>query len=118
MSKLSYLYPAFVLLISILPVNGPNSPMNDTYVVQLRLDYLLHGLLFLPVPFFLSHIARGARFYGHKLLMTFFLSLLFAILCELIQEPIPWRTFNINDLLANVAGVVAGMGIAGKLVSW
>lgn len=51
-------------------------------------------------------------------LITFLLSLLFAIFCELIQEPIPWRTFNINDLLANVAGTVAGMGIAGKLVSW
>jgi VanZ family protein len=114
MLPLAITYLTGVFILSILPVNGPGSGMNDIYVVQLRLDYLLHALLFLPVPAFV----RGLRFKvqclkgkGWGLVFAGVFSLLFAVLCELVQWPLPYRAFNINDLLANLTGALIGMVI-------
>ena len=78
--------------------------MNDIFVVHLRLDYLLHGLLFLPITFFLSRWPLS----GYRFPVILLAALLFALFCEAVQYPLPYRAFNINDLIANLAGVVAG----------
>ncbi|MEI6435646.1 MAG: VanZ family protein [Bacteroidota bacterium] len=107
---LFYIYIAFLLLIAILPINGTSSPINDIFIVQLRLDYLLHGLVFIPwmglSGWTFREKASGTR--TILFLSLLFIGILYACCCELIQMPLTYRTFNINDLLANVSGVVLG----------
>jgi VanZ family protein len=112
MLPLAITYLTGVFILSIIPVNGPGSGMNDIYVVQLRLDYLLHALLFLPAPAFvwgLRFKVQCLKVKGWGLIYTGVFSLLFAVLCEVIQLPLSYRAFNINDLLANLAGALTGM---------
>ncbi|MEZ5199007.1 MAG: hypothetical protein R2764_22290 [Bacteroidales bacterium] len=47
--KLFYLYLAFLLLISVLPINGSASAINHVFIVTIRGDYLLHCLVYVPV---------------------------------------------------------------------
>ena len=49
---LFFLYCIALILLAVLPINGESSPLNDTYIVKVRLDYFLHVLTFLPfLPF-------------------------------------------------------------------
>lgn len=97
-------YVAVLLLIAVLPVNGPGSGMDDVFVLSLRLDYLLHGVMFLPFMY-LARRSLRRQLPGFWLLMA---ALAFAAFCELIQWPLSYRAFNVNDLAANLAGVTAG----------
>lgn len=102
-----FIFPAYLtalVLIALLPLNGPGSGMDDIFVLSLRLDYLLHGLMFLPFIFLARHSLRG-YLPGLWLLPA---ALAFAAICELIQWPLSYRAFNVNDLVANLAGVLAG----------
>ena len=97
-------YTALILLIVILPVNSiTDSPMNDTYIIHIRLDYLGHILLFLPC-LFLIRLAWPMPFF--PLILS---GLLFATATEGLQYLLPYRTFNSNDLLANLTGVLLGI---------
>jgi len=39
------------------------------------------------------------------------LGLVFATIAEFIHFFLPYRSFNINDLIGNVAGIILGWGI-------
>ena len=53
-SKIFWGYISFILLIVVLPLNGVSShALNNVYIVEIRLDHLLHGILFLSW-FFIS----------------------------------------------------------------
>ena len=41
-------YCLTLLLLAILPINGVSSPLNHTFIVKIRLDYLFHSLVFIP----------------------------------------------------------------------
>ena len=42
---------------AVMPLNGLNShALNNVYIVEIRLDHLLHGILFLPWFFISIHI--------------------------------------------------------------
>ena len=97
-------YLAALVLIALLPLNGPGSGMEDVFVLSLRLDYLLHGVMF--VPFIcLARRSPYRHFPGFLLLIS---ALAFAAFCEIIQWPLSYRAFNVNDLVANLAGVLVG----------
>lgn len=76
------------------------SGLNDIYILNFRLDYLLHVLLYLPLAFLLDQ----AEIYSFK--FTVIIVLLLAVMMELVQFVLPYRTFNVNDLLANIVGGV------------
>lgn len=110
-SILFYIYTLFIILLVILPINGsnPDSPLNNIYIVSIRLDYLLHCAIFIPWVFLLWK-KSGAIFWKNKGNIIFYLlvGILFATAAEAIQYVLPYRAFNINDLLANGLGVVMG----------
>jgi glycopeptide antibiotics resistance protein len=82
--------------------------MNNIYVVEIRFDYLAHALIFLPYMF----LARKAFPKRSSILPLVISGLLAAILCEAIQYPLTYRTFNINDLLANLAGLTLSLPLS------
>jgi len=97
------LYIGAIILLVTLPLNS-SSELNNISILQLRGDYFFHIVMFLPWAFFRS----ATQF---KPFIWFSFGLLFAIGTESLQYFLPYRTFNINDLLANAMGVVFGAGI-------
>ena len=108
------LYCTALFLLAILPINGESSPISDTYIVTIRLDYLLHTLIFLPFLPLAMHSLSGTsqrKRIIKKILSLIIIGLLFAIITESIQFYLPYRSFNINDLIANTLGVILGFPI-------
>ncbi len=98
----NYLIVLFVLAIA--PINGNGGSLNDIFILELRSDYLVHALQFLPWMFFGKQMQKG-------FLIWLFAGLIFACFTEGIQYFLTYRSFNINDLTANLIGVLLGMFI-------
>jgi VanZ family protein len=95
-----WIYFFGIILLITLPVNKSGS-LNNITVVHMRGDYFFHILTFMPWAFFGLLMKK-------KLWLWLLPGLLFAVGTELLQLVLPWRRFNINDLIANGAGVLLG----------
>ena len=105
-SKLFWGYIAFILLMAVMPLNGLNShALNNVYIVEIRLDHLLHGILFLPWFFISIHI------YGLPVWVAIIAGIGLVVGAEGVQYFLPYRAFNVNDMISNVIGVMLGLGI-------
>ena len=106
---LFYSYTILLVLLAVLPINSSGSSINHTFIVSIRLDYLLHFAIFIPWVFLLQKVTQlNLRSFPAKTLGWLVVGVLFALSTEAIQYPLPYRAFNINDLLANGLGVVLG----------
>jgi len=99
----------FVLTASIHPVVR----LNKIRILEIRLDYILHFILF--IPWMILARWRWAR--GEREQMIFYLAagagLFLAGLTEIIQIYVPYRSFSLNDFTANSLGIFVGALIAG-----
>ena len=102
---ITWLYLLILVLGSILPLNN-GTTLNNTYVVELRSDYLLHALVLLPLPVLLTLRFRNSTSLWGRVILS---GLLMVIFCEGVQMLIPYRTFNVNDLFANGIGAMIGL---------
>ena len=109
---ITWIYVLILVLGSVLPINS-GVVLNNTYVVELRSDYLIHALILIPLPLLLS-LSLGTR--TGLWVRVILLGLLIVVFCEGIQMLLPYRTFNINDLLANGAGAL--IGVIPALLVW
>ena len=94
-------YVSVIILLMSLPLNS--GELNNIFILRFRGDYFLHALLFLPWAFFGLMLQKRK---GSWMLS----GLLFAVCAEGIQYLLPYRAFNVNDVLANAIGVLAGFG--------
>ena len=105
MRSLFYTYLCFLVLMAILPLNGfTTTAMNHVYIVRIRLDFFLHGILYLPWCF-----VYRSSFHPKGLAATLLMvsaGLLMAFATEGVQYFLTYRTYNINDLLSNFLGVL------------
>jgi VanZ family protein len=78
---------------------------------EIRLDYMMHfceyGLLALLA--FLSLVNIEFKMTLKKYLITAAFLILLAVLDELHQKLIPGRSFNVEDILSNITGILAGL---------
>lgn len=95
-----WFYCLVIFLLAILPLNG-SSGLNDITILHFRADYFFHALQF--IPWFLFNIRMK-----NPLWLWFLLGFIFASCSEFLQLFLTYRTFNINDLLANVIGIALG----------
>ena len=102
-------YTIVIILLCVLPINSSDSSLNNTYLISIRLDYLAHFILFIPWMFLLKKYSN-VSFYKNTLKATLLIiiGLLFAFGLEFIQYYLPYRAFNINDLIANGIGIAIG----------
>ena len=98
-----YSYLLVLILLSILPINGSSSSLNNNYIVHIRLDHFAHFGVLLPYFFLL----RSEKKIINSLFALIF-ALIFASFLEIIQYFLTYRNFNINDLVANWIGVLFG----------
>lgn len=110
MKYLPMVYVAGVVVGSVAPFGETSRSLSSIHVLSFRLDYLLHALVF--IPFY--PLWRWAR-PGHRWWLVLGGGLAVAWLAEWVQLYLPYRAYNINDLLANMAGVLLG---AALLEAW
>ena len=77
-------------------------PLNN-YILGLRADHLLHASVFLPMALFFIDLAPRRRWW-----LLWLLSCLIGIVTESVQWLLPYRGFDINDMVANFIGVSLG----------
>ena len=100
---ITYSYLLILLLGSVLPLNSVSSTLNDNYTLHIRWDYLLHALVYMPLPVLLGLWLKK----GSWIRIALF-TLPVTVLLEVLQLAIPYRFFNINDLVANCVGAIIG----------
>lgn len=84
------------------PLNGLGIPL-DNYLLGLRFDHLLHASVFLPCALFWRDLfRRGRNLYG------WLAAVATGLLTEGVQYLLPYRGFDVNDLVANFLGVSLG----------
>jgi len=83
---------------------GDSNVLDSTFIIYFRADHILHALVFVPWAFFCVKLSKN-------LLPWFVLGILYASSTEMVQYLIPYRSFNVSDMLANVIGVVIGFCI-------
>lgn len=93
----------FVLLAVLMwaPLNGLGLPLNN-FIFGLRLDHLLHGLVFIPCAFFLMDFLKRRK------LLILVLALVIGLFTEFVQYLLPYRGFDLNDLVGNGLGILLG----------
>jgi len=107
--KALLIYTLFIFITAVITINSYEKSLNNTYVLLFRLDYLIHYVIFIPWMWLVwkAYCVNFRKDFLQALTWVF-LGLIFAGLTEGIQYFIPYRAFNINDLLANSIGVMLG----------
>lgn len=100
------LRPWYFLGLAILmwaPLNGLGVPL-DNYLLGLRMDHLFHASVFVPCALFLWNIYGSAV---HKW-AVWATAVGVGVLTESVQWLLPYRGFDVNDMVANFLGVTLG----------
>jgi VanZ family protein len=98
-------------MVSVWPTNtkSPTFSLNNNHVLHIRLDHLVHAIIFIPWVVVIWLVTRfNFRTAPLKATACLALCLLFAAAMEFVQYFLPYRTFTIYDLLANGTGVLLG----------
>jgi len=102
-----FVYLVFMLLLVMLPLNDAKSSfLSVSYVVKIRMDYLVHVFLFLPFLLLIKLAYPISNFFW-----ILAIGIIFAGFCEGIQYLLPYRSFNVNDLIANGVGIILGVSL-------
>lgn len=98
------IYLFLILLVNIIPLSNAEVPsLHKIYFLGIRVDLLLHVLIFIPlVP--LWHLSRSQQNIWTILLY----SIIIAFAAEFIHYLLPYRSFDMGDMFANVIGVFPG----------
>lgn len=99
--SLSPWYFVCLALLMWMPLGGLGVQLNN-FVLGIRMDHLLHASVYFPCSWFIMGI-RGMR-RGRLLLLAYCV----AMLTEGVQYFLPYRGFDINDLIANFLGITCG----------
>jgi VanZ family protein len=78
---------------------------------EIRLDYFVHFCEygFLASLSFLSFSGNDFKISFRKYLYITLCLIIFAIFDEYHQKFIPGRSFNVNDIISNLTGIIAGL---------
>jgi len=112
---LFWLYLTVIILLTVIPTGTADSGsfFSRNPNLDVRRDYLLHILIYLPMPFLMKNnlkisIRDISRYRGKLLTGVVFISLFLAVGLEFFQMLLDYRTFNVNDLAGNAGGVILG----------
>lgn len=102
-----YAYVFFILFMALFPFSTVGvTRLDEVYVVNFRLDHLVHLLAFFPAYaiFFSAFVPTSMV----TRILVFLSALVFAALAEHLQIFVSYRFYNPADLFSNMAGVVIG----------
>ena len=106
---LAYITAVIVLHVIPFSLGDDIAPLNKIMIFELRLDYLLHAILFIPWSVIIW-FAYGISFRSgaYKAIILIITGIIFAFGAEYIQNYLDYRAYNINDVAGNIAGVLIG----------
>ncbi len=93
---LSWLF--FVLMVSLIPV--PETDLETTGVDKI-VHFLIYGITAILFLRFFYEMATAHGFIGPLSILSAFL---YGLLIEVIQNFLPYRSFSVMDIIANLAG--------------
>ena len=99
--KWSVVYFILLAVLMWAPLNGLDVALNR-YVFGLRLDHLLHGAVYLLCPLFLMDFLNRRKW------PMLGMAVAIGVITEFGQYLLPYRGFDINDLIANTLGCILG----------
>ncbi len=102
-----WLYFAFLLILMWAPMGFTGLPLNN-FVFGIRLDHLLHASVYLPSAFFLMDFRFLSRRGRNPNAAVWLMGVAVSVVTESVQYLLPYRGFDINDLIANFLGVTLG----------
>lgn len=105
-------YFLFLIILMWAPLNGLGVPL-DNYVLGIRMDHLLHASVYVPCILFLVDLVgrhRDRPTTGSHL-SAWLLAVLIGWTTEAVQYLLPYRGFDINDMVANTLGVTLGWSL-------
>jgi glycopeptide antibiotics resistance protein len=91
-------YFLFLALLMWAPLGGV--PL-DNFVLGLRIDHLLHASVFIPCSLFIYDLYK-------RKWAVWPTAVAIGVLTESVQALLPYRGFDINDMVANFLGVSLG----------
>jgi VanZ family protein len=103
-----------ILITAFINIAGSFNDINiGKGLFKIRLDHLIHfAVYFLICIYYLAGQRKGLSLFNSNPLTKFILLvLLLATVTEVVQLWVPGRTFNIVDWIANVCGLIVGVGI-------
>ena len=98
-------YLCFLIALICLPIGAIGDFFDNNSLFFIRLDHWVHAALMLPwmsFYLFVKKVFKITRF------GWFFIGFLVAVLIELIQYPLYYRSFNLYDMRANLIGLIIG----------
>jgi len=106
-----FIWLVIIILLNTLPVNDIGlSEYTTSRTRGFRNDYLMHfiGFFLLPLFYYLSMKTGKLNHNMRQFLLIVILSVSAAVLIELAQLFIPYRSYNPKDIFYNTSGVAAG----------
>jgi VanZ family protein len=105
--KVFWSFSAIIIIQTFLPVNSPENNLNNNYIFSIRLDHVVHTIIFFiwMILFKLAYFRREGASEG-KMLVFFGSGILLAVFAEVLQSIIPYRVFSMKDMIANLIGVI------------
>ncbi|TVQ85734.1 MAG: hypothetical protein EA393_13390 [Bacteroidetes bacterium] len=101
------LYLVMIILLAVFPFSAANvGALNKMYVLDFRMDHILHVLAFVPLYPLAAWLFRPDSLKSSIILLA--AGLLIAAIAEYIQLFIDYRAYNPADLISNMVGVFAG----------
>jgi glycopeptide antibiotics resistance protein len=107
-----FLYVVAVVTLLIVPLGEVHQEVNQSHVIGIRGDYWIHLLLFIPWAAFYTVVSNRMTF-GKWVA----LGILMSAGMEVMQGFVPYRTFNVMDMIGNVLGIVLGGLLRLSLIS-
>jgi glycopeptide antibiotics resistance protein len=99
----------------VIPLNTVEggSSISNRQVLNVRGDYWLHALAYIPLPILMGitiqdKVKRTGKTLKTIWMKVIFYSIVLAASLEFFQLLLSSRTFNINDLAGNTGGVMVG----------
>ena len=102
-----WLYFFLLLILMWAPLGFVGLPLNN-FVFGIRLDHLIHASVYIPCAFFLMDFPFATMRGRGRRRNLWLASVAIGITTEFVQYLLPYRGFDINDLVANVLGVTVG----------
>ena len=112
---LFWIYLLALLVLTVIPLNTieGGSSISNRQVMNVRGDYWLHALAYIPLPILMGitiqdKVKRTGKTLKSIWMKVIFYSIVLAASLEFFQLLLSSRTFNINDLVGNAGGVMVG----------
>lgn len=83
--------------------------LDETSLLGIAGDYWLHAIVFMVISMMVIVLSSTRHSWIISLLV------IMAIGSELLQGMTPWRVFDYYDIVANLIGIVVGLGIVGVM---